>query len=49
MPAETDSSNLPQLVVPSTSVKYNEEKERKLEQEAKQKRLQVTEPTQKIA
>jgi len=30
------------LVVPSTSVKYDEKKERKLELEAKQKRLQVT-------
>ena len=29
------------LVVPSTSVKYDEKKERKLELEAKQKRLQV--------
>ena len=34
------------LIVPSTSVSYDENKERDLEQEAKQKRLQVQHPCQ---
>ncbi|TRY69082.1 hypothetical protein TCAL_09656 [Tigriopus californicus] len=36
------------LVVPSTSVKYDEEKERRLQNEAKQKRLQRTEEAKRL-